>query len=107
LYEYRRRALLLGREPSLRLNQALMIGFYPVVLALVVSGHIGVGVLLVAAAIPRLRQVLRAYGQPKPAAPPPGYRIWPLWYVSLAFYHNKLAGGLFVLGLAVNAALGL
>jgi len=99
--------VLLGREPSLRLNQALMIGFYPVVLALVVSGHIGVGVLLVAAAIPRLRQVLRAYGQPKPAAPPPGYRIWPLWYVSLAFYHNKLAGGLFVLGLAVNAALGL
>src|SRR6266403_6240637 len=99
--------VLLGRTASLRLNQALMIGFYPVVLALVVSGHIGVGVLLVAAAIPRLRQVLRAYGQPKPAAPPPGYRIWPLWYVSLAFYHNKLAGGLFVLGLAVNAALGL
>ncbi|TMA89146.1 MAG: prenyltransferase [Deltaproteobacteria bacterium] len=53
--------VLLGREPSLRLNQALMIGFYPVVLALVVSGHIGVGVLLVAAAIPRLRQVLRAF----------------------------------------------
>jgi 1,4-dihydroxy-2-naphthoate octaprenyltransferase len=99
--------VLLGREPSLRLNQGLMIGFYPVVIALVVSGHVGVGVLLVAAAIPRLRQVLRAYGQPKPAAPPPGYRIWPLWYVSLAFYHNKLAGGLFVLGLAVNAALGL
>jgi len=99
--------VLLGRQPSLRLNQALMIGFYPVVLALVMSGHVGVGVLIVAAAIPRLRQVLRAYGQPKPASPPPGYRIWPLWYVSLAFYHNKLAGGLFVLGLAVNAALGL
>ena len=99
--------VLLGRGPSLRLNQVLMIGFYPVVLALVMSGHVGVGVLIVAAAIPRLRQVLRAYGQPKPASPPPGYRIWPLWYVSLAFYHNKLAGGLFVLGLSVNAALGL
>ena len=99
--------VLLGREPSLRLNRFLMIAFYPVVLALVMSGHVGIGVLLVAAAIPRLRQVLRAYAQPKPASPPPGYRIWPLWYVSLAFYHNKLAGGLFVLGLAVNAALGL
>src|SRR5215468_10776301 len=33
--------VLLGRERSLRLNQALMIGFYPVVLALVMSGHVG------------------------------------------------------------------
>jgi 1,4-dihydroxy-2-naphthoate octaprenyltransferase len=51
--------------------------------------------------------VLRAYGQPKPAQPPEGFRIWPLWYVALAFYHNSLAGGLFVAGLVVNAALGL
>src|SRR5439155_1480745 len=77
------------------------------VAALVVSGKVGVGVLLVAAAIPRLRQVLKAYGEPKPAAPPPGYRVWPLWFVSLAFYHGRLAGGLFVLGLALNALLGL
>jgi hypothetical protein len=25
-----------------------------------------------------------------------------LWYVAAAFYHNKLAGGLFVLGLILN-----
>jgi 1,4-dihydroxy-2-naphthoate octaprenyltransferase len=99
--------VLLGRDASLRLNQALMIGFYVVVAALVVTGKLGVGVLLVAAAIPRLVQVLKAYSQPKPAAPPPGYRMWPLWFVSLAFFHNKRAGALFVLGLAVNAVLGL
>jgi 1,4-dihydroxy-2-naphthoate polyprenyltransferase len=99
--------VLLGKDVSLRLNQALMIAFYPIVLALVIGGWLGVGILLVAAALPRLAQVLKAYAQPKPAVPPPGYRIWPLWYVSLAFYHNKLAGGLFVLGLAVNALLRL
>ena len=99
--------VLLGKTASLHLNQVLMVAFYPIVLALVVGGWLGVGLLLVAGAIPRLVQVLKAYGQPKPAAPPPGYRIWPLWYVSLAFYHNKLAGGLFVLGLALNAVLGL
>jgi 1,4-dihydroxy-2-naphthoate octaprenyltransferase len=99
--------VLLGKELSLRLNQVLMVAFYAIVLALVVSAHLGVGVLIVAAAIPRLRQVLRAYSEPRPAAPPPGYRLWPLWYVSLAFYHNRLAGGLFVLGLALNALLGL
>jgi 1,4-dihydroxy-2-naphthoate octaprenyltransferase len=64
-------------------------------------------VLLVGFALPRLMTVLRAYSQPKPAGPPPGYRLWPLWFVSLAFYHNRLAGGLFVLGLAVNAVFGL
>jgi 1,4-dihydroxy-2-naphthoate octaprenyltransferase len=99
--------VILGKTFSLRLNQALMIAFYVITAALVVSGKLGVGVLIVAAAIPRLIQVLKAYSQPKPDAPPPGYRIWPLWFVSLAFYHNRLAGGLFVLGLAANALLGL
>jgi 1,4-dihydroxy-2-naphthoate octaprenyltransferase len=99
--------VLLGTQASLRLNQAAMIAFYVIVLGLVLSGYLGFGVLLVAAAIPRLVQVLKAYSRPKPAAPPPGYRVWPLWYVSLAFHHNKLAGGLFVLGLGLNALLGL
>ena len=84
-----------------------MIAFYVIVGVLVLRGTLGVGVLLVALAIPRLLTVLRAYNEPKPAGPPPGYRLWPLWFVSLAFYHNRLAGGLFVLGLVVNLLLGL
>jgi 1,4-dihydroxy-2-naphthoate octaprenyltransferase len=99
--------VLLGRSTSLHLNQALMIAFYAIVAGLVLRGTLGVAVLLVAFAIPRLIQVLKAYAQPKPATAPPGYRLWPLWFVSLAFYHNRLAGGLFVLGLALNALLGL
>ena len=94
--------VLLGRERSLRLNQALMVAFYIIVAALVVTRSLGWGVLLVAGALPRLVRVLKLYNEPKPAGPPEGYRLWPLWYVSIAFYHNKLAGGLFVLGLVVN-----
>lgn len=99
--------VILGREASLTLNQVLMISFYVIVAFLVVRGVLGPGVLLVAFAIPRLATVLHAYSRPKPDGPPPGYRLWPLWYVSLAFYHNRLAGGLFVLGLVVNVLLGL
>jgi 1,4-dihydroxy-2-naphthoate octaprenyltransferase len=99
--------VILGRQFSLQLNQVLMVAFYAIVLGLVGSGTLGIGVLLVALALPRLITVLRAYALPKPAAPPPGYRVWPLWYVSLAFHHNRLAGALFVLGLALNAVLGL
>jgi 1,4-dihydroxy-2-naphthoate octaprenyltransferase len=98
--------VILGRETSLRLNQALMIAFYPIVFGLVWAGNLGPGVLLVVFALPRLWTVLKAYSQPKPDAPPPGFRIWPLWYVALAFHHNKLAGGLFVLGLVVNLIFG-
>src|SRR5438445_13281359 len=65
--------VMLGKDVSLRLNQLLMMGFYAAVAALVVSGHVGVGVLLVAAAIPRLRQVLQVYRQPKPARPAAAY----------------------------------
>ena len=94
--------VLLGKDVSLLLNQAAMIAFYAIVVVLVATRTLGPAVLIVAAALPRLVRVLRAYREPKPAAPPPGYRVWPLWYVSLAFYHNKLAGGLFVLGLLAN-----
>jgi len=97
--------VILGREPSLRLNQLLMVSFYLIVVGLVLTRTLAPGVLLVAFAIPRLLDVLKAYSQPKPAGPPPGYRLWPLWFVSLAFYHNRLAGGLFVLGLMVNLLL--
>jgi 1,4-dihydroxy-2-naphthoate octaprenyltransferase len=97
--------VLLGKRTSLRVNQLLMIAFYPVVALLVLRGHVGWGVLLVALAIPRLLRVLKVYNEPKPAAPPAGFLIWPLWYVAIAFYHNRLAGGLFVLGLIVNLAL--
>jgi len=99
--------VLLGKTTSLRLNQVLMVAFYVIVAALVWGGQVGVGVALVVGALPRLVRVLKAYGEPKPDAPPAGFRIWPLWYVALAFHHNKLAGGLFVAGLMLNAVFGL
>ena len=37
-----------------------------------------------------------------PSGAPEGYTVWPLWYVSWAFYHNKRAGLLFVVGLLLN-----
>jgi 1,4-dihydroxy-2-naphthoate octaprenyltransferase len=98
--------VILGKQTSLLLNQALMVAFYPIVALLVWGGHVGAGVLLVVFAIPRLREVLRRYREPKPAAAPEGYLLWPLWYVAIAFYHNRLAGGLFVAGLALNIIAG-
>lgn len=94
--------VLLGERAGLWLNMALMVAYYLVVLALVLSGTLAVWVLLVFLAVPRLVRVLRIYLAPRPTEPPPDYPVWPLWYVSAAFFHNKLAGGMFVLGLILN-----
>jgi 1,4-dihydroxy-2-naphthoate octaprenyltransferase len=97
--------VLIGDRASLWLNQGLMVLYYLVTLLLVLSGTLGVWVLLIVLALPRLRQVLKIYNEPKPDEPPENYPVWPLWFVSAAFFHNKLAGGMFVLGLILNLIL--
>lgn len=97
--------VILGDKASLWVNQGLMVLYYAVTLILVLSGTLGAWVLLVVLALPRLREVLKIYNEPKPSEPPENYPVWPLWFVSAAFYHNKLAGVLFVVGLFLNLLL--
>jgi 1,4-dihydroxy-2-naphthoate octaprenyltransferase len=94
--------VLLGERISLRLNMVLMAVYYLVIVSLVITGDLGLWVLLVLLALPRLFNIFKIYREPKPTEPPEGYPVWPLWFVSAAFFHNRLAGGLFVLGLILN-----
>lgn len=96
----------LGYNRSVRLNQALMLAFYPAIVALILTGVFSWWTLTTLIALPRLWQVLGIYNRPRPDAPPPGYPLWPLWYVSAAFYFNKRAGELLVLGLLLGAITG-
>jgi 1,4-dihydroxy-2-naphthoate octaprenyltransferase len=95
--------VILGRERALFLNQELMVAFFVFVVSLVLTGTLGVWTLLCLGALPKLVQALKVYNQPKPAAPPEDYPIWPLWYVAWAFLVTRRAGALFVLGLVVDA----
>lgn len=94
--------VILGEKASLYLNMGLMVAYYVIVLGLVLTGTLGVWLLLVGLALPRLVEALRTYSEPKPDEPPEDYPVWPLWFVSAAFYHNKLAGGMFIVGLILN-----
>jgi 1,4-dihydroxy-2-naphthoate octaprenyltransferase len=94
--------VMLGESRALRLNRWLMVSFYVVVCGLVLARALGPWALLVLASLPLLRRVLKVYREPRPAAPPAGYPVWPLWYVSAAFVLTRRAGALFVLGLALN-----
>ncbi|WP_376792461.1 prenyltransferase [Thermoflexus sp.] len=97
--------VLLGERGARALNIGLMIAFYLVVLGLVLARVLGVWVLLILLSLPRLMEVLRTYLRPRPAVPPPGYPVWPLWYVSWAFVFNRRAGALFLAGLLLNLVL--
>ncbi len=94
--------VILGERPSLALNRAMMIAFYPAVLISIALGWFGPWCALVLFSIPLLRRVLDVYSKPPPAAPPPRYPIWPLWYVAAAFVVARRAGGLLVLGLFLD-----
>lgn len=95
--------VLLGRERSLFLNQQLFVTYFVFVLSLVLVGSLGVWTLLTFVAIPRAWEVIQVYNKPPPDEPPPGYPLWPLWYVAWAFTVTRRAGGYFVLGLVLNA----
>ncbi len=101
----RKLPVILGRERALICARALLVSFYATVAVLVGAGILGVWTLLVLVSIPRLRETLKVFGQAPPAEPPPGYPIWPLWYVAWAFRLTRTAGGLLVVGMALNAFL--
>ena len=99
--------VLLGERMARALNAGLMVAFYVVVGGLALAGVLGPWVWLTALGLPRLVDVLRTYARPRPAEPPPGYPVWPLWYVSWAFVFNRRAGALFLAGLLLNLILPL
>ena len=70
------------------------------------SQKIGVLTLvLVIGALPLLWQLYQFYRSPKPEEAPKGYRGWPLWFVAIAFIHNRRFGMLFIAGLALQLAI--
>jgi len=53
--------------------------------------------------VPSVTGMVATSREPKPAAPPSGFPIWPLWFAALAFVHTRRAGGLLVLGMLLGA----
>jgi 1,4-dihydroxy-2-naphthoate octaprenyltransferase len=96
--------VILGERLARRVNQVLMVAFYPLILIAVLAGWVGPWILLAVLAIPELIRAVRFHNKPKPDAPPAWYpkRGWPLWFVGFAFRHVRLAGFLMTLGLVLN-----
>jgi 1,4-dihydroxy-2-naphthoate octaprenyltransferase len=97
--------VVLGERRARALTQVMMLSFYPLVGVLVADGVLPILSLVCVLGLIRLAKVWKPFSQPKPAAPPAGFPIWPLWFAALAFVHTRLAGGLLVIGMLLGVLL--
>jgi 1,4-dihydroxy-2-naphthoate octaprenyltransferase len=99
--------VVLGERRARAFNRASVIGMYLVVALGIAIGAVTPFALLVLLAVPRALRALRVMSEPAPAEPPAGYVGWPLWYHRVCLVHNRAFGWLYVMGLAVGAAVRL
>jgi 1,4-dihydroxy-2-naphthoate polyprenyltransferase len=98
--------VILGEARARRVTQGMFVIFYLAIIALVIAQVLPVASLVVLGSLPMLRQVIKAYSEPKPKESPRPNPVWPLWFAALSFLVTRRAGGLFVLGLVVGAIVG-
>ena len=98
----------LGEKASRYVNMACLGLIYLVILYLVfVPRYFTPVMLIVFLAGKRLVTALGVLSKPRPEEAPEGYPLWPTWFSAFAFHHNRLFGGLFILGLIIDTILRL
>jgi 1,4-dihydroxy-2-naphthoate octaprenyltransferase len=95
--------VILGEMRARRVTAGLMVGFYVVIVACVLVDALPWPVLVSLAAVPLLVRAIKALRRPRPARPPRGFPVWPLWFAAFTFTHTRRAGALLIVGLAVAA----
>jgi 1,4-dihydroxy-2-naphthoate octaprenyltransferase len=99
--------VILGEPRARVVTIWLMVGFYVTVAVCVAVGALPWPALAAFGGLPLLWRAIKALRRPKPAAPPRGFPVWPLWFAAFAFTHTRRAGALLVAGLAVAAVFGI
>jgi 1,4-dihydroxy-2-naphthoate octaprenyltransferase len=98
----------IGDKAARIVNQASLVLIYLVILYLIFIPHYFTPVMLIVfLASKRLLTALKVLQNPLPAAAPPNYPFWPTWFAAFCFNHNRLFGGLFILGLIIDTLLRL
>lgn len=95
--------VLIGEGAARRLIVVALVAMYGIVAALILFGSLTPFAAAVLVALPRASRAIGIVSQPRPAAPPPGYVGWPLWYHRACLVHNRLFGWAYIGGLAVGA----
>jgi len=97
--------VLIGERASRYLTVALLVLQYVAVAYLVLVRFFHPLVLITFLALRSLYRIWPVLRQPKPAEKPPDFPdVWPNYYVAAAFYHNRIFGTLYLLGLVVQTS---
>jgi len=84
-------------------NIASIVIAYGVIFYLVFTGYFSTLMLLVIFAAQRAMIAIAVLTKPRPATPPKeAEAFWPTWFSGFCFYHNRLFGGLFILGIFLD-----
>jgi 1,4-dihydroxy-2-naphthoate octaprenyltransferase len=94
--------IVLGDKLARYTTIAISIAMYISVAALAVWQEMwALGIVVIS--LPMLWQLIQFFSEPKPKEPPDWYKGgWPLWFVGMAFIHNRRFGMLFIGGLALQ-----
>jgi 1,4-dihydroxy-2-naphthoate octaprenyltransferase len=94
--------VLVGQKGSAVLLKANGVIFYVLIAVAAILGFVGPYAAVSVLALPRLIKAWKIFGKPRPAQPPEGWTVWPLWYVGWAMFFNRQAGSYLILGLLLN-----
>ena len=93
----------IGEKAARHVNMAILITAYAVVVYLVLGPRFFTPIMLIIFfAIKRALLVFAVLQKPKPAEPPKEWQYWPTWFSGFAFYHNRMYGGLLILGMVLD-----
>jgi 1,4-dihydroxy-2-naphthoate octaprenyltransferase len=92
-----------GQTFARYVNIAAIVIAYAVVIYLVVTGYFSTFMLLILFAVQRAVYAVMVLSNPRPEGPPKGFEaFWPTWFSGFCFYHNRMFGGLFILGVLLD-----
>lgn len=96
----------LGETAARYINIASLVLIYAVVVYLIFVPHYFTPVMLIIfLAGKRALFAINLLRKPRPGEPPEGYPAWPIWFAGVSFNHNRMFGGLFILGLLADTLL--
>jgi len=98
--------VLIGQTAARYLNISVIVLAYAVTLYLVfVPKFLTPVMLMIFLAAPEALKAVRRLSSPRPTEAPPGYPVWPRWFSTLSFLHNRKFVHLFIISVIVDTIL--
>lgn len=98
--------VIVGETAARFITMSAIVLSYIITLYLIFVTHFFTPImLLVFAAIKPAQIALQRMSNPRPSEPPVGYPIWPRWFSTVCFVHNRVFSNYFVMALIIETAL--